>query len=163
MEIRDKLVNYVGEKIRGLRAKEDEFHNISVLRTNTMRHLTNYFRESQLEKIFICFPDPHFKKNNHRRRIVNLGFLSEYAYVLKNGGKIYCITDVEELHNWHVDHLERHSLFRRVAQEEAENDVCYKLMFEKTEEGIKVERNKGSKFACVYECVKGEHGIGVNN
>lgn len=153
-EIRDKVVNYVGEKIRSNRAKSQLCENIAVIRTNSMRHLTNYIRESQLEKIFICFADPHFKAANHRRRIVNLGFLSEYAYVLKPGGKIYLITDVEELHNWHVDHLERHSLFRRVEKEEAEKDLCYQLIFNKTEEGQKVERNKGQKWACLYACVK---------
>ena len=82
--------------------------------------------------------------------------------MLKNDAKIYCITDVEELHRWHVEHLEhleKHSLFRRVEQQEVENDICYKLMFEKTEEGIKVERNKGKKFACVFGCVKGEYDI----
>ena len=45
MEIRDKLVNFVGEKIRGYRVTEPgKFDNISVVRTNTMRHLCQYFR-----------------------------------------------------------------------------------------------------------------------
>lgn len=153
-EIRDTIVEYVGKKIRALRIKEDKYHNISVLRTNTMRHLTNYIRQSQLDKIFICFPDPNFKKSKFNRRIVNLGFLSEYAYCLKNGGKLYCITDVKDLHDWHVKHLEEHSLFRKISDEEMKTDICYKEMFNKTEEGQKVERNKGDKFACIYECIK---------
>jgi len=153
-EIRDKIVNFVGEKIRAHRVQKDTCHNISVLRTNSMRHFTNYFRPDQLEKIFICFPDPHFKNHNHRRRIVNLGFLSEYAYALKKGGKIYCITDVKELHDWHVAHLENHTLFRKIPDEEAKEDPCFQAIWNKTEEGQKVERNVGSKYACVYECVK---------
>ena len=28
--------------------------------------------------------------------------LSEYAYVLAPGGRLYTVTDVEELHQWHV-------------------------------------------------------------
>lgn len=148
-------MNFVGEKIRALRAApEASCQNIAVFRTNSMRHLTNYVRESQLNKIFICFPDPHFKTHNHRRRIVNLGFLSEYAYVLRSGGKIYCITDVKELHEWHVKHLEAHSLFRAIPEEEFRQDPCFLAIWNKTEEGIKVERNEGDKFACVYECVK---------
>jgi tRNA (guanine-N7-)-methyltransferase len=153
-EIRDTIVEYVGKKIRALRLKENKYENIAVLRTNSMRHLTNYIRESQLEKIFICFPDPNFKKSKHNRRIVNLGFLSEYAYCLKNGGKLYCITDVKELHDWHVEHLDKHSLFRKISDEDMKKDVCYQEMFNKTEEGQKVERNKGDKFACIYECIK---------
>ena len=112
MEIRDKLCNFVAEKIRGHRInKPGEFNNIAVVRTNTMRHLCQYFPRSSLEKIFVCFPDPHFKAKNHRRRIINTGFLSEYAYLLKNGGRIYCITDVQELHEWHLEHLRAHRMF----------------------------------------------------
>ena len=35
-----------------------------------MRHITNYFRKGQIEKMFFCFPDPHFKKRNYRKRII---------------------------------------------------------------------------------------------
>jgi len=154
LEIRDKIVNFVGEKIRASRVQKGENFNTSVLRTNSMRHFLNYCRESQLERVFICFPDPHFKAQNHRRRIISFGFLSEYAYSLKKGGRLYCITDVKELHDWHFKHLEEHSLFKRVPEEQLKDDVCWKSIFEKTEEGIKVERNKGQKFGLVYECVK---------
>ena len=153
-EIRDKLVNFVGEKIRAKRVQSNECDNISVLRTNSMRHFTNYFRENQLESVFICFPDPHFKAQNFRRRIINFGFLSEYAFALKKGGRLYCITDVKELYDWHLSHLERHSLFRRIPEEDLKEDNAWKCIFEKTEEGIKVERNKGQKYGLVYECVK---------
>ena len=95
MEIRDKLCNFVAEKIRGYRIENPgKYNNVSVVRTNTMRHLCQYFERESLEKIFVCFADPHFKAKNHRRRIINTGFLSEYAYLLKDGGRIYCITDV---------------------------------------------------------------------
>ena len=70
-EIRDTIVEYVGKKIRSQRLTTEGFNNISILRTNTQRHLTNYIPESSLEKIFICFPDPNFKKGKHNRRIVN--------------------------------------------------------------------------------------------
>jgi tRNA (guanine-N7-)-methyltransferase len=40
--------------------------------------------------------------------------LSDYAHVLKEGGKIYVITDVKELYDWEVDHLEMHPMFEKV-------------------------------------------------
>lgn len=52
------------------------YNNISVIRTNSMRHLCQYFPKNTLEKIFICFPDPHFKTKKYKRRIINIGFLS---------------------------------------------------------------------------------------
>jgi tRNA (guanine-N7-)-methyltransferase len=53
-----------------------QYNNISVVRTNSMRHLCQYFRKGTLLKIFVCFADPHFKAKNFRRRIINTGFLS---------------------------------------------------------------------------------------
>ena len=41
--------------------------------------------------------DPHFKKANHRRRIISPSLLSEYAYCMADGGIIYTITDVQEV------------------------------------------------------------------
>jgi tRNA (guanine-N7-)-methyltransferase len=37
---------------------------------------------------------------------------------LKFGGKLYTITDVEELNDWHVDTLNNHPCFRRLSEEE---------------------------------------------
>ena len=31
-----------------------------------MKHLPNFFRKGQLEKMFFLFPDPHFKKAKHK-------------------------------------------------------------------------------------------------
>lgn len=76
-----------------------------------MKYLTFYIKQHQLDKIFICFPDPHFKAKNHRRRIISESLLTEYAYFLKENGKLYCITDVEELHNWHMEKLSSHEFF----------------------------------------------------
>jgi tRNA (guanine-N7-)-methyltransferase len=102
MEIRDKLVDFVGLRIRSYRNEHnyEKYNNVSVLRTNVMRHVSTYFRKGSLEKMFFCFADPHFKKSKHRRRIINTGFLTEYAFLIKQGGRIYAITDVEDLHNW---------------------------------------------------------------
>ena len=67
MEIRTKVCEYVHQKILALRStaagtdNPDAYQNISVCRANTMRYAVNFFGKAQLEKVFICFPDPHFK------------------------------------------------------------------------------------------------------
>jgi tRNA (guanine-N7-)-methyltransferase len=102
----------VAEKIRAFRMlNPGQYDNISVVRANCMKHLCHYFAKNSIEKIFICFPDPHFKAKKYKRRIISTGFLSEYAFLLKPHGRIYCITDVEELHHWHLHHLNAHSQF----------------------------------------------------
>ncbi len=66
------------------------------------------------------------------------------------GGIVYTITDVEDLHNWIVQHLEAHPSFERVSEDEQEADPCVAVMRTETEEGKKVERNKGQKFVALF-------------
>jgi tRNA (guanine-N7-)-methyltransferase len=153
LEIRTQVTEYVQERIRALRAQEAEtgkYQNIGCFRANTMKFLPNFFRKAQLSKIFICFPDPHFKAKKHKARIVSTTLNSEYAYVLRPGGIIYTITDVEDLHDWMVHHLDAHPSFERVSQEEQDADECVSIMKNATEEGKKVERNKGQKFVAIF-------------
>lgn len=101
--------------------------------------------------MFFCFPDPHFKAKNHRRRIVNETLLTEYSYLLQENGQLYCITDVEELHEWHVEKCSNHPAFERITDEDIlHNDPAVKAMLETTEEGKKVERMGGKKFYAVF-------------
>lgn len=153
LEIRVQVTEYVQERIKALRAQNVEtglYQNAACLRANAMKFLPNFFKKHQLSKIFLCFPDPHFKTRKHKARIVSTTLNSEYAYVLRPGGIIYTITDVEDLHNWIVEHFEAHPSFERVPDEEQEADKCVKVMREETEEGKKVERNKGKKFVVCY-------------
>ncbi|KAI1106595.1 putative methyltransferase [Jackrogersella minutella] len=153
MEIRSQVTEFVQDRIRALRAKDPEekqYQNIACLRANTMKFLPNFFRKGQLSKIFICFPDPHFKQRKHKARIVTTTLCSEYAYVLKPSGIVYTITDVEDLHLWMVQHLEAHPSFERVSEEEQDADACVEVMKMETEEGKKVERNKGQKFVALF-------------
>ena len=79
-----------------------------------MKYIVNYFEKQtvrtslinfQIEKMFFCFSDPHFKRGNHRRRIISLSLLSDYAYLLKPGGKLYFVTDVHDLFQWQTDKI----------------------------------------------------------
>ena len=143
LEIRDKVTNYVGEKINSVRINTDyeEYNNIAVVRTNVMKGILNYFQKGQLSKLFFCFADPHFKRDNFRRRIINQSLLTEYAYLMEEGGKIYTVTDVKDLYDWNVEFLGKHPLFEEITGEEKENDPCMKIMSEKTNEaGIVLKR-----------------------
>lgn len=154
MEIRVQVTHYVEDRIIALRQQNpdnDKYKNIAVLRGNAMKFLPNFFEQGQLEKIFFCFPDPHFKQRKHKARIVTSTLCSEYAYVLKPGGVIYTITDVEDLHNWMVEHLDEHPLFERLSKDWESQDKCVEIMTTETEEGKKVSRNNGSKYVACYK------------
>jgi tRNA (guanine-N7-)-methyltransferase len=81
------------------------YQNITAIRANTMKFLPRFFARRQLSKIFICFPDPHFKARKHKARIVSSALNAEYAFVLRPGGLLYTITDVEEYHKWILEHF----------------------------------------------------------
>jgi tRNA (guanine-N7-)-methyltransferase len=167
LEIRTSVTQFVQDKVKALRKQHERtdtgddigssqspsaapFQNVSCLRANTMKFLPNLFLKAQLSSIFLCFPDPHFKARKHKQRIVSTSLASEYAFVMQPGGKIYTITDVEDLHLWMVEHFTTHPSFERVPDDDVESDVCVAVMRTETEEGKKVERNGGTKFVAVF-------------
>ncbi|KAG5034327.1 hypothetical protein JHK87_009237 [Glycine soja] len=151
MELRDKVTEYVKERISSLRvANPGQYQNVSVVRTNSMKYIPNYFEKGTLSKMFFLFPDPHFKEKNHRRRVISPFLLDEYAYVLEVGGIIYTISDVEELGDWMKFCLENHPMFEALTEKELEADPVVKLLSSATEEGQKVARNEGQTFQAVF-------------
>ncbi|EPQ27955.1 uncharacterized protein PFL1_04282 [Pseudozyma flocculosa PF-1] len=127
------------------------YQNLGVLRANGMKFLPNFFAKGQLSKLFFLFPDPHFKSRKHKARIISPTLLAEYAYVLRPGGIVYTITDVRDLHVWMVRHLDDFPLFERIDEErELKHDPCVDAVKFATEEGKKVQRNKGDKFFMAF-------------
>lgn len=124
------------------------FQNIACIRSNAMKYLPNFFPKASMEKMFFLFPDPHFKKQKHKWRIISQQLLSEYAYVLQQGAKVYIATDVKDLYDWMVGHFHQHPLF--IEDEAGDQDPVLPLLFESTEEGRKVTRMGGQKFAAVF-------------
>ncbi|KAG0228036.1 tRNA (guanine-N(7)-)-methyltransferase (tRNA(m7G46)-methyltransferase) [Actinomortierella wolfii] len=137
MEIRVKVEEYVNQKILALRKnRPGQYENASIIRMNAMKFLPNFFEKHQ--------------KRKHKARIITPTLLAEYAYVLRPGGIIYTITDVKDLHLWMVKHLDEHPLFARIPDEELKDDPAVEHVINATEEGKKVERNKGEKFLACY-------------
>ncbi|CAD6889878.1 unnamed protein product [Tilletia caries] len=128
------------------------YQNVSVMRANAMKFLPNFFERGQLSKLFFLFPDPHFKMRKHKARIISPTLLAEYAYIIRPGGIVYTITDVHDLHLWMVKHLTAFPLFERLADDgpELRDDPCVGLVTYSTEEGKKVQRNKGSKYFAAF-------------
>ena len=154
MELRSAVTEFVQEKIKAKRHQPDDiacgYRNVACIRANAMKFLPNFFSHGQLSKVFLCFPDPHFKVRKHKARIVSGTLTSEYAYVLKPGAIVYTITDVEDLHLWMQGHFRSCPLFEELTEEEMNEDECVEVMKSETEEGKKVTRNGGTKFVACF-------------
>jgi tRNA (guanine-N7-)-methyltransferase len=130
-------------------ARAPSWENVWAVHNNAMRFMPNFFAKGQLSKLFFCFADPHFKKKNHRKRIVSAALLHEYAYVMADGGKVYLITDVAELMLWQVEHFSASPLFERLPREELRDDPTVPALIQ-TDEGMKVQRNNGNMYIAVF-------------
>lgn len=163
-----QVTQYVEDRIAALRAASTSsvtsvstptstnptaYQNISVVRANAMKFLPNYFFKHSLSSLFFLFPDPHFKSRKHKARIISHTLLAEYAYVMRPGGIVYTITDVRDLHEWMKSHLEIFPLFEIVAEETLRAEgkgLILDAVYTGTEEGKKVDRNKGEKWLACF-------------
>ncbi|OHT13344.1 hypothetical protein TRFO_16549 [Tritrichomonas foetus] len=146
-EIRNAVTQYVDKKVQALR-RVDQAQNVAVQWGNTMRTLMRYIKPHTLEKIFILFPDPHFKKRKLKWRIISPQLMDEYAFILKEKAKLYLVTDVQTYFDYAVPIIEAHPLFQRV--EDPSDDPSLDIAMNATEESKKVARNGGSKYAAVF-------------
>lgn len=150
MEIREKLVEYVDLKIRFEQETMNKSKNISIVRTNSMKFLVNYLEKESIKKMFILFPDPHFKKKKHKARIISKSMLDIYQYVIEPNGHLYISTDVEELFNSMCHTVETHELFVRLSEKEAEIDPLYDIIVETTEESKKADIKHSNKYRAIF-------------
>lgn len=150
LEIRDRVVDAVHDRLRKLRAENPAYGNLGVINMNAMKHLPNYFDRGQLTAMFFLYADPHFQKAKHKRRIITLDLCDTYAYLLKQGGRLYTTTDVEDLHNSQVEALSAHPCFERVSQEECDKDVNVPIILSATDEAAKAKREGRGQWYAVF-------------
>lgn len=159
LEIRDRVAEFCEMRLKELRREHGEsgkvvaadgtehapYTNLGFIRTNAMRFMPNYFGKASLEKLFFCYPDPHFKKRRHRQRIVSDQLLAEYAYVLAPGGVAYVVTDVPELFEWMNERFSRFPLFRARTEEEKAADPVVAFVRDMTDEAARVDKSDRGK------------------
>ena len=187
LEIRVQVSQYVEDRIAALRAASSApppqpslaesgptsecmnspggYKNVSIVRANAMKFLPNYFSKHSLSALFFLFPDPHFKLRKHKARIISPTLLAEYAYVLRPGGIVYTITDVKDLAEWMNAHLSAFPLFESVDTETLRAEgkgPMLDAVWNSTEEGKKVERNKGEKWLACFRRIEIPRGVAIN-
>eukprot|EP00746_Dinoflagellata_sp_MGD_P054787 gnl/MRDRNA2_/MRDRNA2_239402_c0_seq1.p1 gnl/MRDRNA2_/MRDRNA2_239402_c0~~gnl/MRDRNA2_/MRDRNA2_239402_c0_seq1.p1 ORF type:complete len:442 (+),score=67.91 gnl/MRDRNA2_/MRDRNA2_239402_c0_seq1:124-1326(+) len=69
-------------------------------------------RQVAIQMVTIQFPDPHFKKRNHKRRVVNDDFVSTIAAGVSEGTSIFFQSDVEEVQHSMVEIFNASQFFK---------------------------------------------------
>lgn len=148
LEIRDRVAEFCRQRVLTLRKEHPgKYGNVWFERTNAMKFLPHYLNKGSVEKLFFCYPDPHFKRKKNRQRVISSQLLAEYAYVLKEReGIAYIVTDVEELFRWMVERFEKHPLFERRPIDQHQQDAISTFVRDFTDEAQRVERSDRSKF-----------------
>ena len=103
--------NFVGVDIKGPRiwrgmkiAEEENLINAGFLRGH-IQNLEACFDNSEVDEIWITFPDPRPKGRDERRRLTHPRFLNIYRTILKPGGLVRLKTDNQELFEYSLEVL----------------------------------------------------------
>lgn len=96
--------NYIGIDIKGARmwagakqAVQQGMTNVAFLRTN-IEIINLFFAPSEVDEIWITFPDPQMKKAT--KRLTSTFFMARYAQLLRPGGRIHLKTDSPFLYTY---------------------------------------------------------------
>ena len=106
--------NFIGVDIKGARiwkgaqtALEKKFYNAAFLRTR-IEQIALFFEVSEINEIWITFPDPFLKKGKANRRLTAVRFLNEYREILKKNGLVHLKTDSPELYEFTLEVLQNY-------------------------------------------------------
>ncbi len=105
IEVRKILVDWLDELIR-----KENIPNAAVIWFSVVNGLP-FIESNSIDKILYLFPDPWPKRKHHKRRAFNLPVLQEFYRLLKTDAKLYLATDVEEVHEYHLQLLRQSDMF----------------------------------------------------
>ncbi len=71
-----------------------------------------------VERVFLHFPDPWWKKRHAKRLVMGDAFLDQVARLLVPGGELYIQTDVEERAVMYADAVAAHAAFEPAGDDE---------------------------------------------
>ena len=84
-------------------------NNICFIRTN-IDLIGNLFSDSEIDEIWITFPDPQIKIQRKKHRLINEFYLGLYKRILKKDGVIHLKTDSEFLHGYTLGLIESNEI-----------------------------------------------------
>jgi tRNA (guanine-N7-)-methyltransferase len=91
LEIREELVDWVNRKAKR------EGAPVHAVFCQAQKHIPTIFGDVDVERVYLNFPDPWFKKRHHERRMIDDALISGVAQVLRPGGELLVQTDVWDI------------------------------------------------------------------
>ena len=107
LEIKRKWAYLVGE-----RAQRLGLSNVRVFGADAREVLPRLTPEASLQRVFIHFPDPWWKKRHEKRRLRGPSTFDPVARLLRPGGELFIQTDVEDRAAAFLEDVRQHGGFR---------------------------------------------------
>jgi len=106
LEVREAFCNEAR-----LRLEQQNISNAAVVHVDATRFLDRVLPENSIERAFVSFPDPWFKKRHHKRRLITGEFLSKLHHIMTEDGEFLLQSDNEDLVEFMVEAIETSGLF----------------------------------------------------
>ncbi len=90
-EIREELAEQVNARARGAGVP------VHVVFCQAQLHLAEVLPAGSVDRVYVNFPDPWFKRKHHNRRMVDAVLADQIALVARPGADVFVQTDVWEL------------------------------------------------------------------
>jgi tRNA (guanine-N7-)-methyltransferase len=91
LEIREDLVNQVNRRARALGAP------VQAVFCQAQLHMTDLFAAASVDRVYVNFPDPWFKRRHHGRRMVDAALADGIARVARPGAELFVQSDVWDI------------------------------------------------------------------
>jgi tRNA (guanine-N7-)-methyltransferase len=91
LEIREDLVRLVNRRAQKLAAP------VHAVFCQAQLHLTELFPQASVDRVYINFPDPWFKRRHHERRMVDEVLAGGIAKVARPGADVFVQSDVWDI------------------------------------------------------------------
>jgi tRNA (guanine-N7-)-methyltransferase len=111
LEIREDFVVHVNRRARELGAP------VHAVFCQAQLHLAEIFGDVKVDRVFINFPDPWFKRRHQNRRMVDAVLVAGIAGIVRPGAEIFVQSDVWDIALDALSVFERHGRFANASGE----------------------------------------------
>ena len=111
LEIREDLVDLVNRRARAAAVP------VHAVFCQAQLHMREVLPGGSVERVYVNFPDPWFKRRHHERRMVDEALADGIAYAARSGAEVFVQSDVWEIALDAMSTFERDERFANAAGE----------------------------------------------